>query len=129
MPCDHHVWAFSMCAQVTFQTVNVLYQLHAICQESLYGAHCSLYGSTAFLKQKFEQYMGDINCSDAIWGLKVAYWLKHWTADRKVQGSSPTCSRDLFLFWVHSALPQKLSRGLPSCPSEGTLSRRSRGTP
>ena len=30
-------------------------------------------------------------------GLKVAYWLKHWTADRKVQGSSPTCSRDLFL--------------------------------
>ena len=44
------------------------------------------------------------------WGLKVAYWLKHWTADRKVQDSSPTCSRDLFLFWVHSALPQKLSR-------------------
>ena len=43
-------------------------------------------------------------------GLKVAYWLKHWTADQKVQGSSPTCSRDLFLFWVHSALPQKLSR-------------------
>ena len=36
--------------------------------------------------------------------------LKHWTADRKVQGSSPTSSRDLFLFWVHSALPQKLSR-------------------
>ena len=45
-----------------------------------------------------------------IMGLKVAYWLKHWTADRKVQGSSPTCSRDLFIFWVHSALPQKLSR-------------------
>lgn len=67
MPCDHHVWAFSMCAQVTFQTVNVLYQLHAICQESLYGAHCSLYGSTAFLKRKFEQYMGDINCSNATW--------------------------------------------------------------
>ena len=41
----------------------------------------------------------------------VAYWLKHWTVDRKVQGSSPTtCSKDLFLFWVHSALPQKLSR-------------------
>ena len=40
----------------------------------------------------------------------MAYWLKHWTADRKVQGSSPTSSRDLFLFWVHSALPQKLSR-------------------
>ena len=40
----------------------------------------------------------------------VAYWLKHWTTDRKIQGSSPTCSRDLFLFWVHSALPQKLSR-------------------
>ena len=45
-----------------------------------------------------------------VWGLLVAYWLKHWTVDRKVQGSSPTCSRDLFLFWVHSALPQKLSR-------------------
>ena len=44
-------------------------------------------------------------------GLKAAYWLKHWTADRKVQGSSPTCSRDLFLFRVHSALPQKLSNG------------------
>ena len=43
-------------------------------------------------------------------GLKVAYWLKHWTVDQKVQGSSPTCSRDLFLFWVHSALPQKLNR-------------------
>ena len=43
-------------------------------------------------------------------GLLVIYWLKHWTADRNVQGSSPTCSRDLFLFWVHSALPQKLSR-------------------
>jgi len=43
-------------------------------------------------------------------GLHLAYWLKHWTADRKVQGSSPTCSRDLFLFRVHSALPQKLSR-------------------
>ena len=42
--------------------------------------------------------------------LKVAYWVKHWTAHRKVQGSSPTCSRDLFLLWVHSALPQKLSR-------------------
>ena len=45
-----------------------------------------------------------------LWGLKVTCWLKHWTVDRKVQGSSPTCSRDLFLFWVHSALPQKLSR-------------------
>ena len=43
-------------------------------------------------------------------GLKVAYWLKHWTADQKVKGSSPTCSRDLFLSWVHSALPQQLSR-------------------
>ena len=29
-------------------------------------------------------------------GLLVAYWLKHWTADGKVQGSSPTSSRDLF---------------------------------
>ena len=46
-------------------------------------------------------------------GLKVAYWLKHWTADQKVKGSSPTCSRDLFLSWVHSALPQQLSRALP----------------
>ena len=25
----------------------------------------------------------------------VAYWLKHWTADRKVQGFSPTCNRDI----------------------------------
>ena len=41
---------------------------------------------------------------------QVAYWLKYWTADCKVQGSSHTCIRDLFLFWVHSALPQKLSR-------------------
>ena len=40
--------------------------------------------------------------------LVVAYWIKHWTVDRKAQGSSPTCSRDFF--WVHSALPQKLSR-------------------
>ena len=49
--------------------------------------------------------------------LHLAYWLKHWTTDRKVQSksSSPTCSRDLFLrdlflFHVHSALPLKLSR-------------------
>ena len=28
----------------------------------------------------------------------------------KVQGSNPTSNRDLFLFWVHSALPPKLSR-------------------
>ena len=41
--------------------------------------------------------------------LLVAYWLKHWTADRKVRVSSPTCSRDLFLFWVYSARPQELS--------------------
>ena len=41
---------------------------------------------------------------------RVAYWLKHWSADWKVQGSNPTCSRDLFLFWVHTALSQKLSR-------------------
>ena len=40
----------------------------------------------------------------------VAYWIKHWTMDQKIQGSSRTSSRDLFLFWVHSALPQKLSR-------------------
>ena len=40
----------------------------------------------------------------------MAYWLKHWTTDQKIQGSSPTSSRDLFLFWVHSALPQKSSR-------------------
>ena len=40
----------------------------------------------------------------------VAYWLKHWTADRKIRGSSPNCNRDLFLLWVHSALSQKLSR-------------------
>ena len=26
------------------------------------------------------------------------------------KSSSPTCNRDLFLFWGHSALPQKLSR-------------------
>ena len=39
--------------------------------------------------------------------LLMAYWLKHWTVDQKIQGSSPTSSRDLFLFWVHSALPQK----------------------
>ena len=45
-------------------------------------------------------------------GLLVAYWLKHWTTDRKVQGYSPTSSRDLFLFWVHSAIYilQNLSR-------------------
>ena len=49
-------------------------------------------------------------CKTLLWGFLVAYWLKHWTTDRKIQGSSPTCSRDLFLFWVHSALPQKLSR-------------------
>ena len=36
--------------------------------------------------------------------------IKHWTTDRKIQGSSPTSSRDLFLYWVHSALPPKLSR-------------------
>ena len=43
-------------------------------------------------------------------GLLVAYWLKHWTADRTGQGSRPTCNGDLFLFRVHSPLPQKLSR-------------------
>ena len=34
-------------------------------------------------------------CSHPVWnynGLLVAHWLKHWTADRKAQGSSPTCS-------------------------------------
>ena len=42
--------------------------------------------------------------------LLVAYWFKHWTKDQKVQGSSPS-SKDLVLFfWVHSALPQKMSR-------------------
>ena len=53
------------------------------------------------------------------WGLLVAYWLKHWTTDRKIQGSSPTSSRDLFLFWVHSALPQKSSRRFFSFASFG----------
>ena len=43
-----------------------------------------------------------------ILGLLVAYWLKHWTTDQKIQGSSPTSSTDLFLFWVHSALPHVL---------------------
>lgn len=31
--------------------------------------------------------------------LLVAYWLKYWTVGRKVSGSSPTCSRDFFLFF------------------------------
>ena len=56
-------------------------------------------------------------------GLLVAY--KHWTTDRKVKGSSPTSSRDLFLFWVHSALPQKLRR-IFFTSFEGTLSRQPR---
>ena len=36
---------------------------------------------------------------------------KRWTVGRKkVPGSSPTCSSDLSLFWVHSAPPKyKLS--------------------
>ena len=49
-------------------------------------------------------------CESHPWGLLVAYWLKHCNADWKVQGSSPTCSRDSFLFWVYSGLPHKLSR-------------------
>ena len=61
--------------------------------------------------------------------LKVAYWVKHWTAHRKVQGSSPTCSRDSFLFRVHSALPQKLSRRFTFMSFRGTVSCSSRGTP
>ena len=46
--------------------------------------------------------------------------------DWKVQGSSPTSSRDLFLFWVHSALPQKNWVGFPSHPLKGMLSCQSR---
>ena len=63
--------------------------------------------------------------------LLVTYWLKHWTTDRKVQGSSPTSSRDLFLFWVHSALPQKLSRrfSFASFIGDRTFNGWSRGTP
>ena len=64
-----------------------------------------------------------------LWWLLVAYWLKHWTVDRKVQGSSPTSSIDLFLFWMHSALPQKLSKRFSFASfSQGTLSCRSWGT-
>ena len=42
-------------------------------------------------------------CCDTCSGLSIA--LDHW-----LKGSNPTCSRDLFLFWLHSALPKKLSR-------------------
>ena len=42
--------------------------------------------------RRFQQHPGN--------RMLVAYWLKHWIADWKVQGSSPTSSRDLFLFWV-----------------------------
>ena len=62
-------------------------------------------------------------------GLLVAYWLKHWTVDRKVQGSSPTCSRDLFLFWVHSALLQKLSRGFSFASFGGNVKPSVPGNP
>ena len=63
------------------------------------------------------------------WQILVAYWLKHWTTDRKIQGSSPTSSRDLFLLCVHSAYLKNWVQGFPSRPSEGTLSRWSWGTP
>ena len=62
-------------------------------------------------------------------GLLVAYWLKHWTTDRKIQGSSPTSSRDLFLFWVHSALPQKLGRRFSFASFEGDIKPSVSGNP
>ena len=49
------------------------------------------------------------------------------TVDQKVQDSSPTCSRDLFLFWVHSTL--KLSRRFFLTSVMGKLSHGSRGIP
>ena len=63
-----------------------------------------------WLTKNFYQIYTSLTFIGPLLWLLVAYWLKHWTADRKVQGSSLTSSRDLFLFWVHSALPQKLSR-------------------
>ena len=41
-------------------------------------------------------------------------WLKNWTADRSIQGSSPTYSIDLFLSWVLSMKADKqwLSRDI-----------------
>ena len=38
-------------------------------------------------------------------GLLVAYWLKHWTVDRKVQGSSPICSRDIIISLLGTLSP------------------------
>ena len=64
-----------------------------------------------------------------ILGLLVAYWLKHWTTDRKIQGSSPTSSRDLFLFWVHSALPQKSSRRFSFASFGGDVKQSVLGNP
>ena len=55
------------------------------------------------------------------------HWLKCWTVDRKVQGSSPTCSRVLFLFWVHSALSQILSRRFSFTSFEEDISCQSQG--
>ena len=70
--------------------------IHESC--CMYEPLPSLNGS---LRYSASNVMTQSNC-----GLLV----KALTMDRKIQGSSPTSSRDLFLFWVHSALPQKLSR-------------------
>ena len=34
--------------------------------------------------------------------------VKHWTADWRIQGSSPTCNGDGFLFEAHLAPSQKI---------------------
>ena len=41
------------------------------------------------------------------WGCLVAKWLKRWTADPGVPGSSPTIATGVFHLGVYSALPKK----------------------
>ena len=59
---------------------------------------------------------------------KVAEWLKHWIADLEVPGSSPTWQQGFSSTVCTQTSPKNREEGLPSCPSEETLSWRSSGT-
>ena len=39
-----------------------------------------------------------------MWGLLVAYWLKHWTMDRKIQGSVPLAA-EIFISLLGALSP------------------------
>ena len=64
-------------------------------------------------------------------GLLVAYLLKHWTVDQNAPGSD-LLAREILFFWVHSALPKKLSRRFSFASFRGNIKlsvSASQGTP